>query len=173
MIGGIPRIQDCTSGYRCIKADLVARCDLSGLSTRGYSFQSSLLCELLSQGARPVELPIVFPNRIHGSSKLTLRDQIEFLINIGRIRLRRSKEFIKFCVVGLSGVFVNMFAYYMLTRSLRLPLAAASPIAIELSILSNFGLNSLWTFRSRATGDSQFHRLAKYHVVSSAAALAR
>lgn len=89
VIGGIPRIRDCTSGFRCIRAGLLRRCDLSGLSSRGYSFQASLLCELIRQGARVVEIPISFPDRIHGSSKLALRDQLEFLVNVPRIRWRR------------------------------------------------------------------------------------
>jgi hypothetical protein len=56
--GGIPRLNDCTSGFRCIDAKLLRSCDLSGLSTRGYSFISSLLCELLWRGAKVIEVPI-------------------------------------------------------------------------------------------------------------------
>ena len=78
--GGLPRIRDCTSGYRCIKANLLRQCRMSGLSTRGYAYQSSLLCELLRNGARVVEIPITFSRRKHGSSKLSLRDQIDFLV---------------------------------------------------------------------------------------------
>jgi dolichol-phosphate mannosyltransferase len=89
-LGGIPRIRDCTSGYRCIRTEVFRRCDLSSLSTRGYAFHPSLLCELLRNGARVMELPIRFPDRIHGVSKLTFRDQAEFLLNVFRIRLRRS-----------------------------------------------------------------------------------
>lgn len=87
--GGIPPIGDCTSGYRAIRASLIPHCDLEHLSTRGYSFQSSLLCELLRNGARLVEIPIVFADRQHGESKLSLRDQWEFLVNLFRLRLRR------------------------------------------------------------------------------------
>jgi dolichol-phosphate mannosyltransferase len=85
--GGIPHVRDCTSGYRVIRADLLPRCDLEHLSTRGYSFQSSLLCELLHNGARLVETPIVFSDRVHGESKLSFRDQWEFVVNLFRLRL--------------------------------------------------------------------------------------
>lgn len=53
----IPHVHDCTSGYRAIQAEMISRCDLRPLSTRGYSFQSSLLCELLWNGARIKEIP--------------------------------------------------------------------------------------------------------------------
>jgi len=169
--GGLPRIHDCTSGYRCIKADLIKRCDLSFLSTRGYSFQSSLLFKLLENGARVVEIPITFPDRTYGISKLTLRDKMEFLINIAKIRFRNSSEFIKFCVVGFSGVFVNMGFYIFLTRIIGLAIEFASPIAIGISILSNFTLNDLWTFKIRKSQASLSRRLLRFYAVSSLAGL--
>ena len=92
--GGIHRITDCTSGYRCIKAELIQKCDLSYLSTRGYSFQSSLLCELIRNGARVIEIPIIFPDRKIGESKLSFRDQVEFLFNIPRLRFNQYRKFV-------------------------------------------------------------------------------
>jgi dolichol-phosphate mannosyltransferase len=80
---GLPPLHDCTSGYRCIRADLIAKCDFESLPTHGYSFLSSLLSELLRNGARVVEIPILFGPRAHGTSKLTFSDQIEFLTNLG------------------------------------------------------------------------------------------
>ncbi len=85
--GRLPSLHDCTSGYRCIKADLLARCDLHHLGTRGYAFQTSLLCELIRNGARFIEIPITFPDRIHGESKLSPRDYFEFLLTLAKLRL--------------------------------------------------------------------------------------
>lgn len=169
--GGLPRIHDCTSGYRCIKAELIRKCDLSFLSTRGYSFQSSLLMELLRNGARVIEIPITFADRIYGESKLTFRDQLEFLINIAKIRFKKSQEFIKFCLVGTSGIFVNMGMYILLTRIAKIPMEVAAPIAIELSILSNFTFNNLWTFQERNTNKSLISKLYRFHIVSLCAGL--
>jgi dolichol-phosphate mannosyltransferase len=89
LFGGLSALSDCTSGYRCIKADVYARCDLKGLASRGYSFQSSLLCELMRNGARVIEVPIIFQERKRGETKLALRDQIEFLINLFKLRFKR------------------------------------------------------------------------------------
>ena len=170
-LGGLPRIHDCTSGYRCIKTELIKKCDLSFLSTRGYSFQSSLLFELLRNGARVIEIPIEFPDRVHGKSKLSFRDQVEFLVNIGKIRFRKSEEFIKFCVVGGSGVFVNMGIYVLMTRLMGFVYYIASPIAIELSVLSNFTWNDIWTFKKREASAPWIKRLVRFHVVASVAGL--
>jgi dolichol-phosphate mannosyltransferase len=85
-LGGVRKIHDCTSGFRCIKADVVKECDLTRLSTRGYSFQSSLLCEMMRHNVTFIEVPILFKPRMHGNSKLAFRDQLEFLLNIVKIR---------------------------------------------------------------------------------------
>lgn len=169
--GGLPRIHDCTSGYRCIKTELIKECDLSFFPTRGYSFLSSLLCELLRNGARVIEIPIQFTHRLHGESKLSFRDQIEFIFNIVKIRFRKSEEFIKFCLVGGSGVFVNMGIYVLFTRSMGMMYYVAAPIAIELSILWNFLWNNLWTFKKRDASATWMTRLIRFHAVACVAGL--
>jgi dolichol-phosphate mannosyltransferase len=169
LFSGIPRVHDCTSGFRCIKSELIEKCDFSDMSVRGYSFQSSLLYELLRNGAKILEIPIIFEARKYGISKLAFRDQFEFLINLMRIRFHKSKEFFKFCVVGTSGVFVNMGIFIALTRIFGIALEYASPVAIELSIISNFILNNLWTFRARTVKSSLFKRFIRFHIVAFSA----
>jgi len=88
--GGL-KIQDCTSGYRAIRSDLLLTCDLEHLSTRGYSFLSALLCQLVWNGARVLEIPITFGVRGHGKSKLSVRDQAEFLGRVARIFFLRKR----------------------------------------------------------------------------------
>lgn len=78
-VTGLMEIRDITSGYRCIKAELLARCNLYHLATRGYAFQTALLVEMVNHGGRVVEIPIIFPDREFGRSKLSARDYIEFL----------------------------------------------------------------------------------------------
>jgi dolichol-phosphate mannosyltransferase len=170
-LGGIPRIHDCTSGYRCIKTHLIQSCNFDFLSTRGYSFQSSLLCELLRNKAKVIEVPIIFHDRLYGDSKLTYRDQIEFLFNIAKIRFRRSQEFVKFCCVGFSGLIINMGIYIALTRQMGLDAFISSPIAIEISILSNFYLNHIWTFNKRDNSTPLFSKLIKFHFVAGVAGI--
>jgi dolichol-phosphate mannosyltransferase len=145
--GGLPRLRDLTSGYRCIDARLIKKCDFSKLSTTGYAFQTSLIFELLRNGAKVIEVPINFPERRHGVSKLSFPDQLEFLVNLIKIRFQESYEFIRFLIIGSLGVFVNLGIYIILTRIFSLRLEIAALIAIEISILSNFFFNNLWVIR--------------------------
>ena len=170
-LGGIKHVKDCTSGFRCIIADLLSKCDLDYLATRGYSFQSSLVYELIRQGAKPLEIPIIFKNRVKGQSKLTLSDQIEFLINICKITYHKSEYFIKYCCVGIIGATVNLGTYLLLNRYFQAPLQVASLIAIETSIVSNFLLNNYWTFKKRTKQISMFIRLVNFHIAAGISGL--
>ena len=171
LLGGIPRIRDCTSGFRCIKSEYLDKCNLNFLSIRGYSFQSSLLCELLRNGVKVIEVPITFPDRIHGESKLSLKDQVEFIINIAKIRFRQSEEFVKFYIVGSSGVLVNLSLYIFLTRLLNINFEIAAPIAIEFSILTNFLFHNIWTFKKRKVKALLSMKLFKFHFVAGLASI--
>ena len=61
------------------------------------------------------------------------------------------RRFMKFNLVGLTGVVVNEGLLVLLV-SYGVYYIYASAIAIEVSIISNFVLNDLWTFRDRRHG---------------------
>ena len=90
---------------------------------------------------------------------------------ISRIPRKRMEEFIKFAVVGGSGVVVNMGLLYVLPSFLYLRIEIASPIAIETSIITNFILNNFWTFKKRDARFAFWPRLFRYHLVTGLAGL--
>ncbi|HID38652.1 MAG TPA: GtrA family protein [Calditrichaeota bacterium] len=69
----------------------------------------------------------------------------------------------KFAVVGLSGVLVNMGLLYALTQYFGLYYILSSIIAIEVSILTNFVLNDIWTWKDRQK-KSYWKRIFQYHI---------
>jgi dolichol-phosphate mannosyltransferase len=75
----------------------------------------------------------------------------------------------KFLVVGGIGVAVNEGLLIAL-ESLGVYYLTAGGIAIEVSILSNFVLNDLWTFKDRRTGRA-IVRLVKFNVLMLAGAV--
>ena len=170
-VGGITQVKDCTSGYRAIRASYLKELDFSYLSTRGYSFQSSLICDLAWRGANISEIPIEFSSRQGGDSKLALRDQIEFLLNIPRLGFRNLEDFMKYSLVGVSGVFVNLGLYLFLTRYYEISEVVAPLIAIESALISNFILNNFWTFGKRITQNRIRVKFVKFHLVSGFSAL--
>jgi dolichol-phosphate mannosyltransferase len=167
-VAGIYRIRDCTAGFRAIRGSLLRRIDFSRLRVQGYAFQVALLHAAIMHGAKVVEVPVDFVDRTHGTSKLGLRDIVEFIINAWWIRFQASKTFIKFGIVGAMGVVVNLGLFSLLLRS-GMNKYLASPIAIEASILTNFVLNNYWTFRWRKTRDHLRTKGLKFNAVSLAA----
>ncbi|MCE2540267.1 MAG: polyprenol monophosphomannose synthase [Acidobacteria bacterium] len=82
------RVADCTSGFRCWRRDALGRIPLDRLVSNGYAFLIETLHEALRHGARVGEVPIVFVERRHGHSKVSLDVLAESLIMPWRVRLR-------------------------------------------------------------------------------------
>lgn len=77
------------------------------------------------------------------------------------------KRFLKYGLVGLSGVVINEFFLFFFTEHVGLFYLISSLIAIELSIVSNFTWNELWTFKDRVDNHKKFpKRLVKFNLVS-------
>jgi glycosyltransferase involved in cell wall biosynthesis len=66
-------VNDATSGFRAYSATSLARMDYASVTAEGYGFQVEMTHRLVRCGARVVEIPIVFPDRTAGESKLTYR----------------------------------------------------------------------------------------------------
>jgi dolichol-phosphate mannosyltransferase len=169
-VAGLWKVKDCTAGFRAIRAGLLSKVDLGSINVQGYAFQIALLHRALVNGGKVVEIPVDFIDRERGESKLGLRDIIEFIVNAWWIRLQSSKTFLKFVIVGASGVVVNLGVFTVLLE-LGMNKFLASPIAIEVSIISNFFLNNFWTFRRRQTRDAVRIRGLKFNAVSLVALL--
>lgn len=64
-------INDATAGYRAFRASAIRACDLLGTTSDGYSFQIETTYRLVRAGLRIVEIPIVFRERVSGTSKMS------------------------------------------------------------------------------------------------------
>jgi dolichol-phosphate mannosyltransferase len=69
-----------------------------------------------------------------------------------------AERFIKFALVGVTGLLVNTAVLYLGHDIARLPLLVASIIAVETAIVNNFVWNNLWTFSRRSFTLGQFLR---------------
>ena len=68
-------------------------------------------------------------------------------------------KFIKFGIVGASGVFVNQGVLMLLGSITSISLEFRSPIAIEIAIVSNFLLNYHWTWRDNRDSSNKKRRV--------------
>lgn len=83
-------IKDCTSGFGCISAAYLRKIDWSDFDTSGYAFLMYLKFKLWRSGARLLEFPIHFQNRLTGESKISLKIVEEGLFLPWRLIQKRS-----------------------------------------------------------------------------------
>jgi dolichol-phosphate mannosyltransferase len=145
------RVSDPLSGYF-----MVRRSALEGvrLKPRGYK----ILVELLARARIRwiAEVGYVFRDRVDGS-KASFRVYFDYLLQLAHLRwdtLHESRLF-RFCVVGASGVVVDMGFLFLLSdpSMLGFGLTRSKIAAAELAIVNNFVWNDAWTFRSAALAE--------------------
>src|SRR5262245_6904119 len=118
----------------------------------GYKIALELLIKCRCKAVR--EVPIYFENRLHGSSKLSFKEQINYLRHLKRLYEFKFGDFarlLQFLIVGGTGMIVDL-AFYVLLLS-WLPLGVARGLAIWVAMTWNFWLNRRITFsfaRTRA-----------------------
>ena len=81
-------------------------------------------------------------------------------------------RFARFGVVGASGVVVNQGLLMLLHGGLGAPLLLSSISAIEISIITNFLLNHVWTWRLSLRVPGVMRRCLQYHAAAVMAAFA-
>jgi len=73
------KIKDITAGFRVYKAALLQTLALDEVAAQGYSFQIEMAWRSRQIGAKIVEVPITFVERVHGASKMGLNIVTEAL----------------------------------------------------------------------------------------------
>jgi dolichol-phosphate mannosyltransferase len=165
---GLHPIRDCTSGFRAIRASLIARIAVEDIRAQGYAFLVALLYEAKVRGARITEIPIVFADRTRGASKLGPREVLEFMANALWLRFRGWANVRRFLAIGACGVGVNLGTFALMLAA-GIDKYVASPISTGLSILLNHALYRVWTLHGRAAGEATFVRSRTFNAISVAA----
>jgi len=82
-------VRDCTSGFRCWRAETLARLPFERVRSEGYAHVVEMLYIAWQSGCRVTEVPIIFVERRQGRSKLLPKALWESLWMPLRLRLRR------------------------------------------------------------------------------------
>ena len=167
-VAGVRGVRDCTAGFKAIRADALRAAKVEDIRVQGHMFQVVLLHRLIHAGARVVEEPIHFRDREHGQTKLGIGSILEFFYNIWWLRLASHRTLVKYGLTGLVGALVNLGSFQILLE-LGLHKFLASPIAIEVSIVSGFLMNNYWTFADRTMPGRKRIRGLKFNLVALAA----
>ncbi len=144
------KYHDFTTGFRLTRIKgVMDHIDLPNLMepTR-FAHKTDLLYQSLKLSKKTVEVPLEFASRTKEQSKFSW---IEFVTSLKVAIILGVKDkirFVKFGVVGGTGFVVNYVGLELLSR-LGLSTYLATLFATEASIISNFILNNIWTFKDK------------------------
>ena len=82
------RVRDLTGGFKCFRREVLEAIHFDGVRSQGYAFQVELTYRAVQAGFRVVEVPIVFRDRQHGTSKMSWRIAAEAMWLVPLLRFR-------------------------------------------------------------------------------------
>jgi dolichol-phosphate mannosyltransferase len=82
---GLPQ-RDLTGGFKLIRREVLEAIELHSVRSQGYVFQIEITYRAVLAGFRVVEVPIVFHERIVGTSKMSAQIALEAMWRVPRLR---------------------------------------------------------------------------------------
>jgi dolichol-phosphate mannosyltransferase len=82
-------VKDPTGGFKCIRRSVLERIDLAAITSKGYAFQIEMTYRAKRAGFSVVEIPIIFDERAHGTSKMSRAIVLEAIWRVPLLRLGR------------------------------------------------------------------------------------
>lgn len=140
----LTKVRDPMSGFFALRREDFLQS--SNLNPVGYKIALELIVKCHFDNV--AEIPIHFTDRIHGQSKLSLKEQLKYIQHIRRLYLysfSNAMHFLQFLVVGASGVVVNLTVLTILLM-FGVPDTVCLASGIVVSVITNFLLNRRFTF---------------------------
>ncbi len=149
---------------------LLKKSILKGVKLSPVGFKISVEVLMRTKHNKVSEVPYAFLARENDDSKATMKQGLEFFKHMWLIftTIPEAGRFLKFCIVGGSGVFVNLGVLYGLVEFYEMNENFAWAIAVILSIFSNYLLNSLFTYSDKKseTRNESMRRIFIYYIIS-------
>lgn len=82
------QVWDPTGGFKCWRRSTLEAIDLPSVKSNGYGFQVEMNHRAWSSGFRVAEIPIIFADRIEGTSKMSKKIVIEALLMVWGLLFR-------------------------------------------------------------------------------------
>jgi dolichol-phosphate mannosyltransferase len=88
IVTGLP-VEDTTGGFKCFRREVLESINLSKVTSTGYAFQIEMTMIAHTHGFRIKEIPIVFYDRVKGTSKMSFSIAWEAALMVWKLRLLR------------------------------------------------------------------------------------
>lgn len=138
------QVKDPMSGFFALPRNVFAKA--ASLNPVGYKIGLELIVKCAPQNI--CEIPIHFTDRKYGKSKLNLIEQLNYIKHLKRLaeyKYGDLSRFALFCLVGSTGMMVDLATYSILLKS-AVTMKVARAVAIWIAMTWNFILNRRVTF---------------------------
>lgn len=138
------RAKDPMAGFFCLRRATFEQA--APLNPVGYKIGLELIVKCDCRNVQ--EVPIHFANRVAGESKLSLKEQLNYIKHLKRLadyKFGWFSYFMQFCMVGGTGVVVDLTSVTVLLK-MGVVFGLARAMAIWIAMTWNFGLNRRLTF---------------------------
>lgn len=88
LITGLP-INDTTAGFKCYRAEVLRNIGLDKIKFVGYAFQIEMKYTAYKMGYKLTEVPIIFVNRVEGTSKMSGGIFTEAVFGVMQLRFKK------------------------------------------------------------------------------------
>ncbi len=85
VITGVP-VDDLTGGFKCYRVPFLSKIDLDRIKSDGYGFQIEIDVKVYRKNGRVKEIPIIFRDRVEGTSKMNKKIIWEAFWLVWRLR---------------------------------------------------------------------------------------
>ncbi len=140
---GVTKLSDPTSGFMALKKSIIENVELNPIGWK-------IVLEIITRtNCKLIEVPFVFRDRTHGESKLDHRAHLQYLQHLWRLygfKLPQVMEFVRFCLVGFSGLILDTIVLVACVEWFNFDPRAAAINAFVAAVSWNFVLNKYWTF---------------------------
>ncbi len=79
-------VHDCTAGFKCWRRSTLLAFDLDSIQSNGYGYQVEMNYHASRLGFRIAEIPVIFPNRTAGKSKMSGNIVLEAMSLVWKLR---------------------------------------------------------------------------------------
>ncbi len=87
VVTGMP-VRDATGGFKCFRREVLEAIDLSKIRSNGYAFQIEMNFKAFKKGFKIKEVPIIFVDRVEGTSKMSKKIVREAITMVWKLRVR-------------------------------------------------------------------------------------
>jgi putative flippase GtrA len=162
-------VSDPMSGFFLVRKAAV---DLDRLHPRGFKILVEILVR--TPRLRVSEVGFHFGERFSGESKAGAREAGRYLAQLVSARAGDTPlRFVRFGLVGLSGLVVNTLALALFTAEVGIYYVLSAILATQVSTAWNYALTERWVFHGRESGRRPSHRAALFFATNNAAMLIR